>query len=186
MKHLPLFHYGAIYADPAWSFACYSKKGEGKAAQSHYDCMSLDDIKALPVGDLAARDCALFMWVTDPLLQEGLEVMKAWGFTYKTVAFTWAKQSKTGKAWHMGCGYWTRANPEMCIMGTIGKPKRLSATVRQLVVDPVREHSRKPDSIPASIEQLVDGPYLELFARTERKGWDCWGNQTDKFVEAAE
>lgn len=181
MEKLPLFHYGAIYVDPPWKFINFSEKGELKNATAHYDCMTIDQIKALPVGQLAKKDCALFLWVTDPLLKEGLEVMEAWGFEYRTVAFTWAKETKTGKPWHMGCGYWTRGNPEMCLLGINGTPKRLNAGVRQLVVSPLREHSRKPDEIHGSITKLVPGPYLELFARQKRNGWDCWGNQTDKF-----
>lgn len=182
IKDVPLFKYGTIYADPPWSFENYSEAGEGKNPNQHYGCMDIEDIKKLPVGHLAAKDCILFLWVTDPLLQEGLEVMKAWGFEFKTVAFTWAKRAKTNQdKWHMGTGYWTRANPEMCLLGVNGKPKRKSCSVRQLITDPIREHSRKPDRIRPDIEALVDGPYLELFARQNIEGWDCWGNQTDKF-----
>ena len=182
MSVLPLFKYGAIYADPPWNFHNFSEAGEGRNAKSHYDCMSLEDIKALPVGSLASRDCVLFLWVTDPLLREGLEVMAAWGFKYKTVAFTWAKRTRTEKSWFMGLGYWTRANPEMCLMGVNGNPERRDRGVRQLLVEPVREHSRKPDRVYGDIERLVNGPYLELFGRQHRPGWDVWGNQVDKFT----
>ncbi len=181
MQELPLFHYGAIYADPAWLFENYSEAGTEKNASAKYECMTVDEIKALPVGHLAKKDCALFLWVTDPLLPEGLEVMKAWGFEFKTVAFTWAKRTITNKTWHFGTGYWTRANPEICLMGTTGSPKRLNADVRQLIVEPAREHSRKPDRITTDIERLVGGPYLELFSRQTRAGWDAWGNETGKF-----
>lgn len=182
LKDYPLFNYQVIYADPAWSYENWSKEGAHKNASSHYDCMTIDDIKKLPVGQLASKDCVLFLWVTDPLLQEGLDVMKAWGFKYQTVAFTWAKQARVNHdKWHMGLGYWTRANPEMCLLGTTGKPERLGKGVRQLVMEPIREHSRKPDRMYGDIEKLVDGPYLELFARNKREGWDSWGNQTDKF-----
>jgi N6-adenosine-specific RNA methylase IME4 len=181
MKGLPLFHYGAIYADPPWSYENWSKAGAHKNAAAHYDCLSVADIAALPVGQFAAPDCALFLWVTDPTLPQGLEVMRAWGFQFKTVAFTWAKQTKTATKWHLGCGYWTRANPEMCLLGTMGRPKRLARDVRQLVVAPVREHSRKPDGVRGSIERLVAGPYLELFARQKAPGWDAWGNEVGKF-----
>lgn len=183
MHQLPLFHYGAIYADPAWLFENWSEAGTGKNASQHYDCMTLDQIKALPVGHLATKDAALFLWVTDPLLPQGLEVMAAWGFKYVTVGFTWGKTTKHG-AWHFGPGYWTRANPEMCLMGTTGDPKRLHADVRQLVIEPVREHSRKPDRIRDDIRRLVGGPYLELFARQAAPGWDAWGNQVGKFEAA--
>lgn len=181
MKNLPLFHYGAIYADPAWSYENWSEGGAHKNASSHYNCMTIDEIKALPVGHLASKDCVLFLWVTDPLLREGLEVMAAWGFEYKTVAFTWAKKNKSSDSMFFGLGYWTRANPEMCLLGVNGNPERLDRGVRQLVIEPIREHSRKPDRIHNDIERLVDGPYLELFARQKRKGWTTWGNETGKF-----
>jgi len=103
-------HYGVIYADPPWSFATYSHKGKGRSAVAYYDCMGLGEIKALPVADLAAKDCVLFLWTTDPLLPCALEVITAW-FTYKTVAFTWVKTTKDGIGLPIGCGYWTRANP---------------------------------------------------------------------------
>ncbi len=117
------------------------------------------------------------MWAVDPMLPEALEVIKAWGFKYKTVGFTWAKQNKNDLGMFTGLGYWTRANPEMCLLATKGKPKRISKSVRQLVIDKRQEHSRKPDVIYDRIEQLLDGPYVELFARRERTGWDSWGNQ---------
>jgi len=184
LQDLPLFHYGAIYADPAWLFENWSEKGEGKNANQHYDCMTIDEIKAMPVGHHANKDCVLFLWVCDPLLLEGIEVMKAWGFQYKTVAFTWAKQARVNhEKWHMGPGYWTRGNPEMCLMGVNGHPSRIDRGVRQLVVSPAREHSRKPDRIRDDIERLVDGPYLELFGRNEREGWTSRGNETTKFKE---
>ena len=185
MIDLPPFRYGAILADPPWSYENWSEAGSHKNASSHYNCMSFQDLASLNVGHLAAPDCALFMWVTDPLLIEGVQLMRAWGFTYKTVAFTWAKRTPRDTGWHVGLGYWTRANPEMCLLGTIGKPKRLNRDVRQLIVAPVREHSRKPADTHVRIERLVAGPYCELFARERREGWDSWGNQTDKFNEAA-
>jgi N6-adenosine-specific RNA methylase IME4 len=183
--------YGAILADPPWRFATWSDKGRGRCPDGmssgqfrHYETMTLDAIKALPVADVAAQDCALFLWVTEPMLEHGLAVGKAWGFTYKTKAFCWAKRTKHGK-WHIGTGHWTRANPEDCLLFTRGKPKRLSCAVRELIEAPVREHSRKPDEIYDRIEALVAGPYLELFARTRRDGWAQWGNQADKFSPAS-
>lgn len=118
----------------------------------------------------------------------------AWGFRFKTVALTWVKttQSAPGlgvgddKAWHKGLGYWSRGNPEQCLLFTRGSPRRLSASVRQLIVAPRREHSRKPDESYASIETLVPGPRLELFSRTPRDGWDSWGAQAERFAVAAE
>jgi N6-adenosine-specific RNA methylase IME4 len=170
-------HHGVILADPPWTFATYSRKGKGRSAEAHYDCMSLADIKALPVADWAAPDCALFLWATDPSLPQALGVIEAWGFAYKTVAFTWAKTTKDGAGFPIGCGYWTRANPKQCLLATRGRPQRLSRAVPQLILAPRREHSRKPDESYERIEALVPGPYLELFARAPRAGWHAWGHE---------
>jgi N6-adenosine-specific RNA methylase IME4 len=140
--------------------------------------MSADDLKAMTIP--AADDCVLFMWAIDPMLPQAFDLIKAWGFQYKTVGFTWAKINVSGKD-PIGGGYWTRANPEMCLLATRGQPKRLNADVRQLLMAPRREHSRKPDEIYGRIEALVDGPYLEMFARQTRAGWDAWGNEVGKF-----
>ena len=191
---IPVLHYGAILADPPWSFKTWSVKGMGKnpdgiinfgkanAAERHYKTMDLEEIKKLPVGLLAAKDCVLFMWAIDPMIPQALEVGAAWGFKYKTVGFYWAKTGVSDpNKFPIGTGHWTRANPEQCLLFTRGHPKRVSAGVRKLIIAQRREHSRKPDEVHAGIEQLVSGPYLELFARERRPGWDCWGNQTDKF-----
>ncbi len=176
--------YGAIYADPPWYFKNFSAKGTGRAAVSHYDVMSMEELKRYPVADFAAKDCALFLWATDPMLPEAFALMASWGFTYKTIAFHWAKTNRGAanrtlaeNPFFTGLGYWTRANPELCLLGTRGKPKRLAKDVRRLVVSERREHSRKPDEIYDRIERLVGGPYLELFAREKRSGWDAIGHQ---------
>jgi N6-adenosine-specific RNA methylase IME4 len=163
-------HYGVICADPPWPFATYSHKGKGRSAEAHYDCMGLDEIKAMPVAGWAAGDCALFLWATDPLLPRAFEVIAAWGFVYKTVAFTWAKTTKDGTGFPIGCGFWTRANPELCLLATRGRPQRISRSVRQLILAPRRAHPQKPDEVYERIESLVPGPYLELFARKRRPG----------------
>ena len=173
--------YGVIYADPPWSFKTYSDKGKDRSPEQHYNVLSLTDISLLPVSNIAKPDAVLLMWVIDPLLDKAFEVINAWGFKYKTVAFTWAKTNKTKPGFFTGLGYWTRGNPEMCLLATKGKPKRLSKSVPQLVVEQRREHSRKPDIMYSHIENLLEGPYIELFARTQRPGWDAWGNQVDKF-----
>lgn len=174
--------YSVIYADPPWTFKTWSKKGEGRSATQHYGCMNMDDIKNMNVSDVANKDCVLFLWVTDPLLDKQIEVMKSWGFTYKTVGFYWAKLNKNGGDFFFGNGYYTRGNPEQCWIGTRGKPGLpKTRSIRRLVVEPRREHSRKPDSIPNYIEEMYDGPYLELFSRTTRPGWDTWGNEVGKF-----
>lgn len=180
--------YGVIYADPPWTFATYSRKGKGRSAEAHYGCMDFADIRAIPVADRAADDSILLLWVTDPLLPRGLELIEAWGFTYKTVGFYWAKLNKSApsfglmeKDFFTGMGFWTRANTEQCLLATRGSPKRLAKDVRRLVVSPRREHSRKPDEVYSRIERLVAGPYLEMFARESRSGWDAWGDETGLF-----
>ena len=176
--------YGAILADPPWAFGLRSEAGEAKSPQAHYGCMDLDAIKALPVSHLAAPDCLLVMWATAPMLPQAIDTMAAWGFRYVS-AGPWAKQSKTGEKWAFGTGYVFRSAAEFFLVGVIGKPTYLSRSIRNLIVAPVREHSRKPDEMYAMVEALVPGPYVELFARQQRPGWDAWGNQTTKFGDAA-
>lgn len=188
--------YACIYADPPWKFKVFSEKGEGRSADAWYDCLTIDQICAIPVAELAAPDCVLLMWVTDPFLREGFRVLDAWGFQYKTVGLYWAKSSgrvplaefnmETGivdinytNNWPIGTGYWTRANPEQCLLATRGHPKRQNADVPKLIVAPRREHSRKPDEAYERIERLCGGPRIELFARQRRPGWDCLGNEAE-------
>jgi len=173
--------YSVIYADPPWSFKTYSNKGKDRSPEKHYNVMNFKDICNLPVNKIANDNSVLLMWVIDPLLDKAFEVINAWGFKYKTVGFTWAKTNRKSEGYFTGLGYWTRGNPEMCLLATKGKPKRLSKSVPQLVVEQRREHSRKPDIMYNHIENLLEGPYIELFARTQRNGWDSWGNQIDKF-----
>jgi N6-adenosine-specific RNA methylase IME4 len=182
----PLNHYRVIYADPPWTFSTYSRKGKGRSAEAYYNCMSLVDIKALPVAEWAADDCMLLLWTTDPLLPTALDVLSSWGFTYKTVGFYWAKLNKSAdptiyrdSSFFAGLGFWTRANPEMCLLATRGHPHRRNANVRKLIVSPRREHSRKPDEAYERVESLCEGPYLEMFARSSRPGWDRWGAESD-------
>ena len=181
--------YGAILADPPWPFATRSEKGKGRSPDQHYPTMTIPELKRMPVGDLAARDAVLFMWVTWPTMPRALELIEAWGFRYKTCAFAWMKADPhrlfadefTPVA---GLGYWTRSNSEVCLLATRGRPKRRKMDVRQGIISPRREHSRKPDEIYGRIERLVDGPYIELFARQRVKGWDAWGNEVDKFTKS--
>jgi len=177
MIPFPNKKYKVIYADPPWYFKSYSKKGEGRNATQHYDCMNIEDIKNLPVKDISENDSTLLMWVTDPFLKMSFEVIEAWGFKYKTVAFTWVKTNKKSPGYFKGLGYWTRANPEMCLLATKGKPKRINNGVDQLVVSKLREHSKKPDEVYERIEKLLEGPYIELFARNKKDNWYSWGNQ---------
>jgi len=188
---LPRNHFSAIYADPPWAFECWSGKGKARSADNHYDTMQTTDIAAIPVSELAADDCALFMWACWPTMPDAFALMEAWGFKYKTCAFTWLKADPyrlfaDEKTPFCGMGYWTRANSEVCLLGTRGKPKRQNADVRQGLIAPRREHSRKPDEIYGRIERLVPGPYLELFSRSApRPGWVKWGNEVGRFAEVA-
>lgn len=193
---LPRHHFGAILADPPWHFDVWAE-GSARNASSKYLTMSASDIALMPVSSLAADDCVLFMWMVWPRLHEAVEIIKSWGFTYKTCAFNWVKANasqidmfRDDADPFVGMGYWTRANSEACLLATRGKQKRLNADVRQGLIAQRREYSRKPDCIHERIERLVAGPYLELFARQSRPGWTCWGNEVGKFdkpqLEAAE
>ena len=173
---LPAGKYAVILADPPWRFELWSDKGD-RVAENHYPTMVADDIAALPVADLAADDCSLFLWAVMPQLPEALSLIEAWGFEYKTCAFTWVKTTLDGTKARPGMGYWTRANAELCLLATRGSPRRINADVEQVILEPRREHSRKPDAVAERIERLVAGPYLELFCRYPRPGWTAWGNQ---------
>lgn len=185
--------FNAIYIDPPWKFEVYSGEGKKRSADRHYDTKEMQQIMDLPVGMLADKDCALFMWCVLPCLPEALQVLDAWEFAYKTVAFTWVKTTKNaeviklnGDGLHWGMGYWTRANTEVCILATRGSPTRLAMDVHQVTIAPVGEHSAKPEETARRIERLVGGPYLELYARRARKGWFSWGNELLPQLEAAE
>ena len=129
--------YDVIYADPPWSYRDKALAGD-RGAGCKYDVMSLEDIKKLPVKDLAEEDCALFMWVTMPFLEEAFAVMRAWGFEYKTCAFTWVKQNKKADTLFWGMGNWTRANAELCLLGVRGKPKRMSSMSLQALLEALK------------------------------------------------
>lgn len=170
--------YNVIYADPPWT---YEKSGGTKSsrgmAKQFYKTMSLDEIKNLPVKKIADTDSVLFLWATFPKLPEALEVIKEWGYQYFGLAFCWVKKTKRGKDF-FGMGYWTRANPECCLMAIKGKPKPACHNIRQLIYAEIREHSRKPDIVRENIVELCgDVPRIELFARQTAEGWDTWGNE---------
>jgi len=170
--------YSVIYADPPWTYQAWSPKGNGRSPEKHYPTMSFNDIRALPVADLADKDCALFMWVTFPTLREAMAVIDAWGFTYKTVAFVWIKENRQTPSLFWGLGYWTRSNAEICLLATRGNPKRISAGVHQVIVSPIEQHSKKPDEARERIVSLMgDVSRVELFARQTVPGWDAWGNE---------
>ena len=174
----PKKKYNIIYAAAPWTFKTYSDKGKDKSAENHYPCMNIDDIYNLPVQDISAENCVLLMWVTYPLLKEGIKTIEEWGFTYKTCGFSWIKKNKKSDSLFWGMGYWTRANNEICLLATKGKPKRLGKDIHQVVVSKIENHSKKPDIIKDRIVELCgDVPRIELFARQATKGWDVWGNE---------
>ena len=145
--------------------------------------MSIEDLCALPVANIAAKDCALFLWATYPNLREAFAVIDAWGFEYKTVAFTWVKRNKKSPGFFVGLGYWTRANAEICLLATRGSPKRISKSVRQIIDTPIERHSKKPDEARDRIAELMgDVPRIELFAREKAPGWDVFGNEVQSDI----
>jgi N6-adenosine-specific RNA methylase IME4 len=190
----PQGQYPVIYADPPWHFLAGIT---GRHAGNHYDLMDLEGIASLPVADLAAPDCALFLWVIRPMLPHAMYVARRWGFDFNTRVFNWiktAKHSRTSIPW--GMGFWSRAQAEDVWLCTKGKPRRRSTGtgVPELLVEwleedalqdvkwsPRQEHSRKPDDFPARMEELIAGPYLELFGRASRgPEWSVWGNEVGK------
>lgn len=171
----PVRKYKIIYADPPWS---YNDRKCNGGAEKHYSVMNISDIKALPVKEIAADDCILFLWATYPMLKEMFEVMEAWGFQYKTIGFQWVKQNKNNRSFFFGLGRYTRGNTEACFIGVKGKPKIIDNSISQLIVSPVQRHSRKPPVVREKIVQLCGNvSRIELFAREEVKGWHCWGNE---------
>lgn len=171
--------YGVIYADPPWSFKTYSYKGKGRSAERHYPTMRKEDIQRLPIERISEKNSVLFLWVTAPCLIEGIELITAWGFTYKTVAFTWIKQNKKSDGIFTGMGYYTRSNAEYCLLATKGKGlQRISRSVSSVVLSHIEWHSKKPDEVRKRIVELFgEIPRIEMFAREQANGWDCWGNE---------
>jgi len=166
--------FSIIYADPPWHYWAGGKHNASK----HYPCMKTPDICKLPIQNIAADDCVLFMWATMPMLPDALQVIKAWGFSYSTVAFNWIKQNRKHANLFFGLGNWTRANSEICLLATRGKISRKNNKVPQVIIEPLREHSRKPDITRQRIVELMgDLPRVELFARQKKPGWEVWGNQ---------
>lgn len=186
-------HYRCVAADVPWAFKTFSDKGLDRSAEKHYGTMSLDDIAALDVARYCAPDCHLFFWITAPFLAKGahLPIMMAWGFTPTAIAFTWlkpvAKQYRQGQLFlddelfRMGMGHTTRQNAEFVVLGRRGKPERLKADVRATLIEPAREHSRKPEKFFTAVERYCEGPRLELFGRQMRGGWTVRGDEREKF-----
>jgi site-specific DNA-methyltransferase (adenine-specific) len=168
--------YVVIYADPPWRYND-ARSGFG-GASDHYSTMPIDDIKAVAVP--AAVDSVLFLWCVMPLLREALDIVEAWGFTFKTTAFTWIKLNPSGRGLATGLGWWTRANAELCLLATRGRPRPISHRVHSVVLRPRGRHSTKPAEVRERIVELM-GPVrrLELFARERVRGWDAWGNEIE-------
>lgn len=171
--------YSIIYADPPWRYKVWSDKGKSRSAERHYSTMQKVDIQRLPVPKISAKDSVLFLWVTAPCIEEGFELIKHWGFTYKTIAFTWIKQNRQSDGIFKGMGYYTRANAELCLLATGGKIlERKSKSVSSVIISHLEKHSKKPDEARERITELFGVlPRIELFARQHVEGWDCWGNE---------
>jgi len=168
--------YQIILSDPPWS---YRNMGNIQAtAAAQYSTMSNKDICALPVAKLADDNCILFLWATFPKIQEALDVIRAWGFEYKTVGFTWVKTNpKNGKPF-FGVGWYTKSNAEVCLIGVKGKAPKISNSVSSIIIEPRGKHSRKPDEAKRRIVEFCgDVPRIELFAREKTLGWDSWGDE---------
>ena len=166
--------YNIIYADPPWRYWESGNKNQSE----HYSTMTIEDICNLPIKDIAADDSVLFLWVTYPILDSAFKVIESWGFKYSTAAFVWVKKNKTADTPFFGCGAWTRANSELCLLATRGSVQRLDATISQVIESPIEEHSKKPDVVRELIERLVGKlPRVELFCRHPADGWDVWGNE---------
>ena len=200
---IPRRRYGAILADPPWLFKARTALqtanwGVRRDAEKHYSVMALSDIAALPIREVAAPDCHLFLWTTGPHLRLSFDVIEAWGFRYSAVAFTWIKLRRSHNPQqlrvlptaesdlHVGLGLTTRKNAEFCLLGRRGNAHRNAKDVREIIMTPVRRHSQKPDEARERIERYCDGPYLELFARDVRPGWDSYGDEIGGFVSTPE
>lgn len=198
MVNLPVGPFACIVADPPWHFRArtalqMSNWTSRRDAEKHYNVMGIDDIKAIPVKAVASKDAHLFLWTTGPCLPKSFEVMEAWGFRYSAVAFTWVKFKRSHNALqlrfvplvegdlHVGLGLTTRKNAEFCLLGRRGSAHRNAKNIREIILAPVRQHSRKPDEAYDRIEKYCDGPRLDLFARESRPGWTAWGNESEKF-----
>lgn len=179
-------HYGVVYADPPWSYKTFSNSDRGvvphRTEDAPYDPMTREELLALPVNEIAAKDCILHMWVISSHIDQAFELATRWGFTFKSLGMVWVKTQKGDpEAPKMGMGKWFRQEAEICLLFTKGKPARVGMGVRQTILEPAREHSRKPEAAYERIEALTAGPYVELFSRSSRVGWDTMGNEKGKF-----
>lgn len=173
--------FACCLADPPWSFKSYSGRTgtPHRGAHDHYPTTSTDDLKRIPVGDILAKDAALFMWVVDSHFPDALDLGRAWGCNFKTCAFVWVK-AKESFSPRPSMGYWSRKGSEQIWLFTRGKPSRLSKGVEQMIYCQRGPHSAKPEEQYRRIEALVGGPRIELFSRTTQPGWRSWGNEVGK------
>ena len=182
--------YQIIYADPPWDFRGYDLKKEARYVGNKYKVQSKEWIENLAIKEISDENCVLFLWTTMPKLNEVFDLIRKWGFEYKTVAFTWVKKNKKSNSWFWGMGRWTRANAELCLLATKGNPKKISSSVHSVIDTSIEEHSKKPSEVRKRIVELMgDLPRIELFARKkntlfdEFKGWDVWGNEVESDIE---
>jgi N6-adenosine-specific RNA methylase IME4 len=174
--------YDLIVIDPPWPFATWSAKGQGKSPSAHYRVMTLAEIMALPVRGLLNNHAVVLLWTTGAMLAQAFAVMQAWGITYKT-NLMWRKVTRNGKV-RMGCGFWARTMHEPILLGTVGKPRKI--TLLSCFDGIAREHSRKPDEFYQMITERTPGlRRADVFAREKREGWDCWGDEVGKFSSEA-
>ena len=179
-------HYQAIYADPPWAFKTFSDSERGtvphRSEAAPYAAMTAAELLALPVNEIAAKDCVLHMWTISSHFDQALALGAAWGFTFKSLGMVWVKTQKGDpETPKMGMGKWFRQEAEISLLFTCGKPSRTDAGVRQTIIEPAREHSRKPETGYERVEALSAGPYIELFSRSSRAGWDAMGDQKGMF-----
>lgn len=204
----PVKKYSIILSDPPWSFDVWSEDtGNGRSPSAHYRTMDLNDICSLPVADIAADNCALFLWAVWPRIFDARDVIEAWGFRYVTLAWEWMKLNRSGVGWHVGMGYYCRANVEPCLLAVRGNMPVAVRNERNTIIEyednagvfsglpmggflghclelpmvaPIGRHSQKPAEQYRKIEALYpDLPRVELFARRPVDGWTCLGNEID-------
>jgi len=184
--NLPNKKYQIIYADPPWEFKTYSEKGRMKTPDRHYKLMKIEDIKNMKVKDITDNDCVLFLWVPWCNLEDGLEVIKAWGFKYSCCGFNWIKKNKKADSLFWGLGKWTRNNSEVCLLGIKGHPLKykINYSVHEVIISRIEQHSVKPDEARKRIVELMGNiPRIELFARQRFEGWDAWGNEVSPYMQ---
>jgi len=183
--------YQIIYADPPWFFSTnYGKidksRLSGFGAGLRYKLMTDNELLNLPISELADNNCALFLWVVNSRIDFGIEVLKKWGFDYKTVAFNWIKVAKQSGIPNCRLGHWTLGGSELCLLGMKGYLKPIRRNVRQVIMHHRLGHSVKPPIFREHLVELFgDVPRIELFARQKVEGWDCWGNEVETDIELA-